>query len=687
MACSGRIEELPKNVIAKIAAGEVVERPSSVIKELIENSLDAAATEIKVEIDHGGLSYLKVTDNGCGVDKNDFPLLCKRFATSKISAYRDIKTVRTFGFRGEALSSISSLSKMTVTSRTSGTKCSYKASFMNGELCGKVLPCAGFFGTEVVVENMFYNIPLRQRVFNSNPSEERNLCVQIVKRYAISNPLVNFIYKKQRKALNELCSPLSKKGGKTTTRSMIRLFYGTEMADSVCRFEGQNDEYDIKFEGYTSNTNLKLKQNDFIVFVNKRLIRWSKLCNDVLTLYKNFVHKKYKIFFYLSLSIDSSKIDVNVHPKKEEILILDQGEIEEIVLSQVKSAVFSTSQSVIKSVGYSPENDFTFNIPSEKSDNFHVPSENVPSEETDFTFRAPSERVQINKCDPLLKTLAQESPRKTVRIDSNKSQEGIIKAYYKYPEKRFLSPKKHFSELTSKRMKSDLFYETANEIFEDLKTSKDEFLTEIAKNCVFLGHIDNQLVLVQFKKKLLSVDLNCLISCYVKQQVLKNFKKLPSFAVSRPVLIRDCVEKEFDSERTGDTSTVALSVESFLLSRRTLLENFAFAFDDENRVTHIPDIILGIKPLENRLGNFLINIVCLVNWKNEKEVVKEMTELLEMFYLINDEKLDEGKLMEIRQILFPQIQSAFIPKRSPLEAVIIREISNIEKFYSSFERC
>ncbi|MES1921065.1 DNA mismatch repair protein [Bonamia ostreae] len=219
------ILRLSENVVAMIAAGEAVERPSAVVKELVENSLDAGSSEIKVEIDGGGLEFLSVSDNGHGIEAKDFELLCERHATSKITKYDDIENVKTFGFRGEALASISAVSKITVVSKTKNDKLASKGVFVNGKLVSPIEVSAGLNGTRITVENLFYNIPLRQRIFSFSLKEEKTRSLDIVKKYAIDNPKINFIYAKQSHNKNRLCSPLTKQNGPTPL-TMIKLFYG-----------------------------------------------------------------------------------------------------------------------------------------------------------------------------------------------------------------------------------------------------------------------------------------------------------------------------------------------------------------------------------------------------------------------------------------------------------------------------
>ncbi|CAH8605140.1 unnamed protein product [Dicrocoelium dendriticum] len=173
------IQRLPKEVIDRIAAGEVIQRPVNAVKELLENCLDAGSTHIEITVRSGGLKLLQVQDNGSGIRVSDLPLLCERFTTSKLREFEDLSKLTTFGFRGEALASLSHVSLLTVTSRTAHEQCAYRVSYRNGKPTERAIACAGNQGTTILAEDLFYNTPLRRAALN-NPREEFSRIAEVV---------------------------------------------------------------------------------------------------------------------------------------------------------------------------------------------------------------------------------------------------------------------------------------------------------------------------------------------------------------------------------------------------------------------------------------------------------------------------------------------------------------------------
>ncbi|KAK2184746.1 hypothetical protein NP493_254g01006 [Ridgeia piscesae] len=197
------IRKLDETVVNRIAAGEVIQRPANAIKEMIENSLDAKSTSIQVVVKQGGLKLLQIQDNGSGIRKEDMDIVCERFTTSKLQTFEDLNAITTYGFRGEALASISHVAHVTITTRTAQSQCAYRGEYSDSRLKGPVKPCAGNVGTQISVEDLFYNIVTRRKALK-NPAEEHRKLMEVVSRYAIHNATVGFTLKKHGETLADV---------------------------------------------------------------------------------------------------------------------------------------------------------------------------------------------------------------------------------------------------------------------------------------------------------------------------------------------------------------------------------------------------------------------------------------------------------------------------------------------------
>ncbi|XP_017792928.1 PREDICTED: LOW QUALITY PROTEIN: DNA mismatch repair protein Mlh1 [Habropoda laboriosa] len=321
MNAPGKIKKLEETVVNRIAAGEIIQRSANALKELIENSLDAKATSIQVIAKEGGLKLLQIQDNGTGIRKEDMGIVCERFTTSKLQTFEDLQSITTYGFRGEALASISHVSLLTITTKTVNEKCAYKASYVDSKMKAPPKSCAGNQGTTILIENLFYNIATRRKAL-SNTAEEFSKISDVVTKYAVHNPKVGFSLKKHGEITPQVRTPAN-----STKMSNTRILYGNPVARELLEVELTDNTYKFKMHALVTNPNYSNKKMTFLLFINNRLVENSIIRKMLEELYTFYLPKKSHPWCYISLEIDPQNVDVNVHPTKHEVKFLHEFSI------------------------------------------------------------------------------------------------------------------------------------------------------------------------------------------------------------------------------------------------------------------------------------------------------------------------------------------------------------------------
>ena len=325
----GKINVLSFEIANLIAAGEVVERPSSVLKELIENSIDSGATSIVAEIKHGGVSLIRVTDNGSGMEREDLPVALQRHATSKIKEKDDLGSIMTLGFRGEALAAISSVSEMTIISKT---KTAQSATMLSAE-AGKVVDISEVFaadGTTVVVNNLFYNVPARRKFLKKDSTEAMNVAA-LVEKVALSRPdiSIQLLIDGEEKF---------KTPGDNDLLNTIYAIFGKAFSSKLIEVDGEADGITVR--GYVGRSdNVKKNRNLMNVFINGRYVKSLTAQAAIERAYTSYIAPEAFPTCVLFIEMNPTMVDVNVHPAKLEVKFADERSVFEIVYYTVKNAL------------------------------------------------------------------------------------------------------------------------------------------------------------------------------------------------------------------------------------------------------------------------------------------------------------------------------------------------------------
>ncbi|MDI6767549.1 MAG: DNA mismatch repair endonuclease MutL [Bacteroidota bacterium] len=322
------IKILPDSLANKIAAGEVVQRPASAVKELIENSIDASAKSITIIIKDGGKSLIHVVDDGEGMSAEDAAMVFHRHATSKISSYEDLENIRTLGFRGEALASITAISQVELRTRTEQSEIGTKVR-IDGSTLLDISEESSPKGTSIQVKNLFYNTPGRRNFLKSNTTEFRHIA-DVVQRIAISHPDLKIVFISDQETVFDL-KPSS-------LQDRIKAIFGEQLADSLIYFENETDFLNI--HGYLGKPNFARKgKTEQYLFLNKRYIVNRTINHAVFNGYENLLEKGSFPLFILFLTLDPHKVDVNVHPTKLEVKFEDESAIYRFVMSGVRKGL------------------------------------------------------------------------------------------------------------------------------------------------------------------------------------------------------------------------------------------------------------------------------------------------------------------------------------------------------------
>ncbi len=333
------INILSPDVYNRIAAGEVVDRPYSVVKELVENAVDAGATEIRIEIEGGGKQKIRVADNGCGIPEEELPKAYYPHATSKLTDAEDLFTVSTLGFRGEAIASIASVSKMNIVSDAGRGAHSLAC---EGGVLGKVLPSAGARGTEVTVSDLFYNTPARLKFLKSDSQEEADVTNMIV-RFILSRPNISFTYTSNGK--------LKYRSLGEGLLSAVAVVYGAATLEHCLEISA--DKHGIFLHGFIGDRNFSKPNRTYqSLFVNGRYVVNQTVGSAVTNAYAAYLMKRQYPFYVLFLDVPQEIVDVNVHPNKADVRFQDNQIIYGSVYSVLSSVLDGNSRAVEYLVSY-----------------------------------------------------------------------------------------------------------------------------------------------------------------------------------------------------------------------------------------------------------------------------------------------------------------------------------------------
>ena len=337
------IHVLDQNTINKIAAGEVIERPASVVKELLENAIDAKATAVTVEIREGGISFIRVTDNGCGIEKDEIPLAFLRHSTSKIQSVEDLFTVSSLGFGGEALSSIAAVAQVELITKTPSALSGVRY-VINGGVEESLEDMGAPEGTTFLVRNLFYNTPARSKFLKADATEAGYVAT-LMEQLALSHPEISFKYIQNKQVKLHT-------SGNYNVKDVIYNIYGRDIAKALLQVSYENDF--MKIEGFVGKPEISRGNRNFEnYYINGRFIRNRIISKGIEDAYKGFMMQHKFPFVSLHIQMEGNDLDVNVHPRKMEVRFARGTEVYDAVYETVRKAL--TTREMIQTVPFGKE--------------------------------------------------------------------------------------------------------------------------------------------------------------------------------------------------------------------------------------------------------------------------------------------------------------------------------------------
>ncbi|KAF2273543.1 DNA mismatch repair protein mutL [Westerdykella ornata] len=723
-----RIKALAQDVVNKIAAGEIIVAPVHALKELIENAVDAGATQLDVVAKEGGLKLLQITDNGHGIDKEDLPILCERFTTSKLKAFEDLSSIATYGFRGEALASISHIAHLTVTTRTKESSCAWRAHYADGKLTSpkpgqsaEPKPIAGRPGTQITVEDLFYNVPSRRKAFRS-ASEEYAKILEMVGRYAVHCFGVAFSCKKHGDSSSGLSVPAS-----AGMLDRIRQIHGSAVANELVSFKTGNDRWGFKCEAWISSANYSAKRTTLLLFINHRAVESAAIKKSIEQTYATFLPKGGHPFVYLSLEIEPHRVDVNVHPTKREVHFLNEDEIVEIICEEIRNSLgkVDTSRSFMTQSLLSTNPKVPFATPMKQI----IPTVPATDDTPDGSIPRPSQKPAPTK-KPYVNNLVRTdaSARKITSMLQSRPSIGEGKTTTDEPDKEYEYTYVE-REPTTCRLTS------IRELRAEVRDAMHHELTDIISTHTFVGIVDEQkrIAAIQGGVKLFLVDYGMLFNEYFYQLGLTDFANFGEIRLHPPLdleeLLRIGAEQEKrnagDAADEVDWAEVVATVKEQLVDRRALLEEyFSMEITEEGELCCLPLLVKGYTPSLAKLPQFLLRLGPHVNWVEEKECFHSFLRELAAFYTPEclplappstsqntdqnqiqggegsgkgkgkEKAVEEDAEIAVRRervkhavefVLFPACKARLVGTRGLLKGVV--EVANLKGLYRVFERC
>lgn len=664
------IRKLDESVVNRIAAGEIIIQPANALKEMLENSVDAQASAIEVLVKDGGLKLLQISDNGSGIDKEDLPLLCERFATSKLQAFEDLQSLSTYGFRGEALASISHISRMTVVLKTKQLALAYKAFFSNGKLANgrfrtddsgntDAKPVAGKDGTQITVEDLFYNVPARLKAFRLKLDEWGRI-LDVVGRYAVHCGKAGISCKK----FGESQPTIATRPG-SSVKERIRSVYGVAVAADL--HEVSNDgisEFGVTGlnAAVTGSSYNNKKRMAPVFFINDRLVSCDPLRRALASVFQVYLPKGNYPFVYLSLHVDPGNVDVNIHPTKREVRFLHEddiiewvcGVVHELLSAQVATRTFKQS-----------------------------------------TLKRPNDSVVIDDVATSVKKYRQE--HKLVRVDASQAKLSSFMAT-EVPSEESPWPEEP-SDKKGHREYTEITLDSVKDLRQKITDSVNRPLTNVFTNLVFVGVVDaaRRTCCFQYDVKLFLCDYGAVLAEFFYQVALWDFGNFGEYAIS-PVALVDILRPLYDAHGGKNDLVPPQQVVDTICGMADMFKEYFQLDFSEEKLSQLPILLRDVEPAASKLPYFIYRLGTKVDYTDEDKCLDQIAREIGLLYTppavsggsgeteAAEALQESGKIATLLEhTVFPALRARFLAPESMLHHVV--QVADLPGLYKVFERC
>ncbi|OGM43443.1 DNA mismatch repair protein Mlh1 [Aspergillus bombycis] len=704
---------LDPDVVNKIAAGEIIVAPMHALKELIENAVDAGSTSLEILVKDGGLKLLQITDNGHGIDRDDLPILCERFTTSKLKQFEDLSSIGTYGFRGEALASISHIAHLTVTTKTAGSSCAWRAHYSDGKLIppkpgqpAAPKATAGRGGTQIAVEDLFYNVPTRRRAFRS-ASEEYAKILDVVGRYAVHCSGVAFSCRKHGDSGVSISTPVA-----ANTIDRIRQIHGSAVANELVEFKAEDQKLGFRSSGYVTNANYHVKRTVILLFINHRSVESTAVKRAIEQTYSSFLPKGGHPFAYIDLEIEPHRVDVNVHPTKREVNFLNEDEIIECICQEIKSKLTQVDSSrtfLTQTL-----------LPGVRT---MEPAPHDP-ESTDAEDRTPKTPATTKKpyehnlvrTDSKVRKITSMLPPAVLNTTEVETTSSVLDQGLQYE--------------TTDREPLRIALTSVKNLRASVRNAMHNTLTETIASHTYVGIVDERrrITAIQSGVKLYLVDYGMFCNEFFYQIGLTDFGNFGVIRLDPAPKLIDLLqiaaeaEREASSGRKANSSEESEKNEIFdnapdlvaraLIDRREMLnEYFSLEISAAGELLSLPLLLKGYLPCLGKLPRFLLRLGPYVDWTSEEDCFRTFLRELAAFYtpeqlppppppvendenkespnvdmedeLIRNRRLQIARMLEY--VVFPALRSRLVATNRLLRGVV--EVADLKGLYRVFERC